>query len=283
MNHFCFVGIYAGLAMLMLMLIPSSIADGFEIKVHGDKNMIIYVNDTKTVLKVKEMIMDKLRNNIDDEIRTINKELIDEEIKAAKLEEKKNELKNIVPARITLRLKENGSPLEDDEIMKDCGTVKGTFPNTIYLTLDELKIEVKGGKNTIFVYIKKGTDTVPKMKEKIVEKLNSRDNNKKTKIMSERLTLRPYKNGLVFGEQKPIEKISFESGLPIVIYMTLDEFEIKVKCEQKMMFSTCVNDTDTVNDLKEKIWWYLKIIEGIHGFLHTKQELTRTKANGVVG
>ncbi|KAL3075279.1 hypothetical protein niasHT_033853 [Heterodera trifolii] len=283
MNQFCFVGICAGLAMLMLMIMPSSIADDkFKIKVEGDKNAIVYVKKTDTVLKVKEKIVEQLTKNINEEIEIINEKL------------KKNNYENseILTARITLRLNENGSPFEDDEIMKDCGTEKDTVPKTIYLTLDEFKIKVEGDKNTT-VSVNE-TDKVSELKEKIVEQLKKNmnkeikileaklekskskihklmeklinaenttqaleaklgeKNNEKYEILPERITLRLQKNGPPLEDDQIIKDCGIVNGtIPKDVYLTLDKFKIKVEGDKNMIIY--VKDTDTVLKVKEQI------------------------------
>ncbi|KAL3075263.1 hypothetical protein niasHT_033837 [Heterodera trifolii] len=209
MNQFCFVGICAGLAMLMLMIMPSSIADDkFTIYVKGEKEAIVYVKKTDTVLKVKEKIVENLKENINEEIDIIKEKLseanaketeiikekkthklketlkvnVNEETKIleAKLVEKNNEKNKIVPERITLRLQKNGPPLEDGKPMKECGIKTDKYGINyvyVYLTWDEFKIKVEDDKNVknVIVYAKK-TDKVSTLKQTIVEKLTKNIN-----------------------------------------------------------------------------------------------------------
>ncbi|KAL3069287.1 hypothetical protein niasHS_018012 [Heterodera schachtii] len=209
MNQFCFVGICAGLAMLMLMIMPSSIADDkLEINVKGEKEAIVYVKKTDTVLKVKEKIVENLKENINEEIDIIKEKLseanaketeiikekkthklketlkvnVNEETKIleAKLVEKNNEKNKIVPERITLRLQKNGPPLEDGKPMKECGIKTDDYGINyvyVYLTWDEFKIKVEDDKNVknVIVYAKK-TDKVSTLKQTIVEKLTKNIN-----------------------------------------------------------------------------------------------------------
>ncbi|KAL3121656.1 hypothetical protein niasHT_006162 [Heterodera trifolii] len=177
MNLFCFVGIYAVLAMLILM-IKSSIADKFEIFVRGDKNTSVFVEETDTVSKLKQNIVEQLAENIKKETKRMELQLKTckkgiAELKA-ELEQKYDEMEKIETERITLRSDENCSPLEDNKTMKDCGIVKGTNPKIVFLRLDEFEIKVEGDKNDI-VYVK-DTDSVLKVKylisDKLVETIN---------------------------------------------------------------------------------------------------------------
>ncbi|KAL3069289.1 hypothetical protein niasHS_018014 [Heterodera schachtii] len=299
MNQFCFVGICAGLAMLMLMIMPSSIADyELEINVEGEKEAIVYVKKTDTVLKVKEKIVENLKENINEEIDIIKEklseanaketEIINEEIEIINETLKKNNYENseILTARITLRLNENDSPLEDDEIMKDCGTVKDTVPKTIYLTWDELEIKVEGDKNAI-VYVKE-TDTVLKVKEKIVEQLKkdnlfmkkklketkSKGKNKSihkqnakleeknyenSEIVPARITLRLNENGSPLEDDEIMKDCgTVKDTVPKTIYLTWDEFKIYVEGDKKA--TVYINETDKVLKVKEKIVKQLKKI-----------------------
>ncbi|KAL3075288.1 hypothetical protein niasHT_033862 [Heterodera trifolii] len=147
------------------------------------KKTTVYVKETDTVSTLKEKIVEQLKKNTKEEKNIfMKKKWKEEETKHmgkyerihkqnAKLEEKHYEKNEILPARITLRLDENGSPLEDGKTMKECRIAPAKYGNYayVYLTLDELEIKVEGDKNAI-VYVKE-TDKVSMMKQTIVEKL----------------------------------------------------------------------------------------------------------------
>ncbi|KAL3091401.1 hypothetical protein niasHT_025163 [Heterodera trifolii] len=255
MNHFCFVGIYAVLAMLMLMLMPSSNADNeFKIRVKGDKNAIVYVKETDKVSTVKQKIVEELKESINEEIKILEAKLksknkihkriekqikVNEEIKImeAKLEEKKNEKNKILTAKKTLRLNKNDSPLEDRKTIKEY--VKNG--ETVFLALEgfEIFVQYKWKKYTIWV---NNEDTVRELKEKVEKVIDIHHSEQKLTFQAEHVIV-------LKDIEKTVHSYNIGKGASLSLWR-----ELQIGCQYKSKeYFPIVEETEKVSSVKEKV------------------------------
>ncbi|KAL3091402.1 hypothetical protein niasHT_025164 [Heterodera trifolii] len=231
MNHFCFVGISAVLAMLMLMLMPSSNADNeFKIRVKGDKNAIVYVKETDKVSTVKQKIVEELKESINEEIKILE----------AKLEEKKNEKNKILTAKKTLRLNKNDSPLEDRKTMKEYGIVKKGA--AVFLALEgfEIFVHYKGEKTyTIWV---NNEDTIYELNESIKKVIGLH-------LANQKLAFPTHDDVLKDDDTKTMH--SYNIGKNASLWL-MRVFQIGCQYKSKEYFPI-VEYTEKVSSVKEKV------------------------------
>ncbi|KAL3075293.1 hypothetical protein niasHT_033867 [Heterodera trifolii] len=213
--------------------------DELEIKMEGDKNMIIYVKDTDTVLKVKELIAEKLNDE----------------------GQKNDEETKILPERLTLRHCKNGSVFEDQKTMKECEIGKDSV---LFLTLDEFKISsvceiddfswISGP--TVMV---KEEDTMADVKRKIAEeiKIDPKRQKLRNKIEPKRqmLRLNDYL-GPKLEDSKTMKDYSIEKDQ--IISITFDEYKIFVHFNDKN-YPIWVRKSDHVEILEVKAKRMLKM------------------------
>ncbi|KAL3069333.1 hypothetical protein niasHS_018058 [Heterodera schachtii] len=225
--------------MLVLMLMPSSIAAEFKIKVEGDKKTTVYVKETDTVSTVKEKILSNLIDEIENErTKIINKKLIGTEKRSAELKAKLEEKNKILTTRKTLRLDKNGSPLEDRKTMKECGIVKKGA--TVFLALEGFEIFVyyKGKTYTIWGNDK---DTVYELKKSIEKVIGLRPSNQKLAF--------PSLDDVLNDATKTMHYYNIGKGASLLLGR---EFQIGCQYNDNEYFPI-VEETEKVSSVKEKV------------------------------